>query len=131
MLVGPSRTTKSVTCFYLAFRGVRAANVPLIPGQMLPKQLTRLNPRKVIGLTMNAAHLEFIRQHRLDRIVGGQLPHYADRRDIQMELREIRELMSKHHWECIDVSYKATEEVADCVLEMLPQRRGRRALTAS
>jgi [pyruvate, water dikinase]-phosphate phosphotransferase / [pyruvate, water dikinase] kinase len=131
VLVGASRTTKSVTCVYLASRGVRAANVPLIPGQPPPPELTKLNPTKVIGLTMSASHLEFVRQHRLDRIVGGKLPHYADLRDIQAELREVRELMSKHHWEYIDVSYKATEEVADCVLEMLPQSHGRRVLSAS
>ncbi len=122
VLVGASRTSKSVTCFYLAFRGIRAANVPLIPNQKPPLELTRLNPRRVIGLTMNASHLEFIRQHRLERISNRPVAHYADLRDIQAEIREIRELMSKHDWECIDVSYKATEEVADRVIEMLPKR---------
>ena len=126
VLVGASRTSKSVTCFYLAFRGIRAANVPLIPNQKPPVELTRISPRRVIGLTMNAAHLEFIRQHRLDRISNRPVAHYADLRDIQTELREIRELMSKHHWECLDVSYKATEEVADRVVELLPRGRTRK-----
>tara|TARA_R110002049_G_scaffold4601_4_gene31871 strand:- start:105878 stop:106711 length:834 start_codon:yes stop_codon:yes gene_type:complete len=125
VLVGASRTSKSVTCFYLAFRGLRAGNVPMIPDQPLPVELTRLNPRRVIGLTMNAAHLEYIRQHRLDRISKLPVARYANLRDIQSELRQIRERMAKHHWECIDVSYKATEEVADRIVEMLPRRRAR------
>lgn len=123
VLVGASRTSKSVTCFYLASRGVFAANVPLIPLQPLPAALTRLPSRRVIGLTMNAAHLESIRQTRVDRISNRPVAHYAELSDIRAELREIRETMSRQGWECIDVSYKATEEVADQIIEMLPSRR--------
>lgn len=127
VLVGASRTTKSVTCFFLASRGIRAANVPLIPTHPPPPELLRLGRQRVIGLTMNAAHLESIRQTRLDRISHRHVAHYADLRDIQAELREIRELMTRQHWECIDVSYKATEEVADQIIEMLPSRRKSKA----
>jgi regulator of PEP synthase PpsR (kinase-PPPase family) len=123
VLVGASRTSKSVTCFYLAYRGIRAANVPLIPHQTPPVELTRLKPQRVIGLTMNAAHLESIRQTRLDRISDRPVAHYANLRDIQAELRETRELMAERNWVCIDVSYKATEEVADQIIEMLPSRQ--------
>ena len=76
---------------------------------------------------MNAAHLESIRQTRLDRISHRHVAHYANLRDIQAELRAIRELMAANQWECIDVSYKATEEVADQVIEMLPRRRRSKA----
>jgi regulator of PEP synthase PpsR (kinase-PPPase family) len=123
VLVGASRTSKSVTCFFLASRGIWAANVPLIPGLSPPAELLRLDPQRVIGLTMNAAHLESIRQTRLDRISSRPVARYADLREIQAELRETRALMARHHWECIDVSYKATEEVADQIIEMLPSRR--------
>jgi len=127
VIVGASRTSKSVTCFFLASRGIRAANVPLIPNQSPPTELKRVPPQRVIGLTMNAAHLESIRQTRLDRISHRPVAHYANLRDIQAELRAIRELMASHKWECIDVSYKATEEVADQIIELLPRRRKRRA----
>jgi regulator of PEP synthase PpsR (kinase-PPPase family) len=130
VLIGASRTSKSVTCFYLASRGIRAANVPLIPNHPPPTALTRLSAKRVIGLTMNAAHLESIRQTRLDRISNLPVAHYANLRDIQAELREIRELMCRNGWECIDVSYKATEEVADQIIEMLPSRRKSRAKRA-
>lgn len=123
VLVGASRTSKSVTCFFLASRGFRAANVPLIPKQQPPTQLLRISKRRVIGLTMNAAHLESIRQTRLDRISHRPVAGYANLRDIQSELRELRELMDRRHWEYIDVSYKATEEVADLIIEKLPGRR--------
>lgn len=123
VVVGASRTSKSVTCFYLAFRGIRAGNVPLIPGHPPPVELTRISPRRVIGLTMSAAHLEAIRRSRLPYISDRPVPRYADRQDIQTELREIRHLMASHHWECIDVSYMATEEVAVRIIEMLPRRR--------
>ncbi len=122
VLVGASRTTKSVTCCYLAFRGLRAANVPLIPGQAVPEELLRLAPSKVIGLTMNAAHLTAIRQSRLERITNRSVPAYAERRDIQRELIDMRRLMELHHWQCIDISYKATEEVAARIVELLPRQ---------
>lgn len=123
VLVGASRTSKSVTCFYLAYRGVRAANVPLIRRQPPPDELIALDSQRVIGLTMNAAHLETIRQARLERISSIPIPKYADLNEIRAELREMRELMASNNWECIDVSYKATEEVADQVIELMPERQ--------
>ena len=125
VLVGASRTSKSVTCFYLAARGIRAANVPIIPPQPIPRELSKLSPKRVIGLTMSAAHLESIRQTRLDRITHRPVANYADLKDIRAELRAIRELMSRMNWHCIDVSYRATEEVADQVIELMPRRRPR------
>jgi regulator of PEP synthase PpsR (kinase-PPPase family) len=123
VLVGASRTSKSVTSFYLAYRGIRAANVPLIRNQPPPEKLSQLSPQRVIGLTMNAAHLETIRQSRLERMSRIPVPNYADLPGIRAELRAIRELMSRNGWECIDVSYKATEEVAEQVIELMPERQ--------
>lgn len=126
VLVGASRTSKSVTCFYLASHGVRAANVPLIPNQPPPKELTRLSPRRVIGLTMNAARLESIRQTRLDRISHLPVSQYAELSEIREELRWVRNVMAENGWECLDVSYKATEEVAGLIIERLPPPRRRK-----
>lgn len=125
VLVGASRTSKSVTCFFLASHGVRAANIPLIPGQPPPRELTRLSPRRVIGLTMNAVRLESIRKTRLQRISHLPVAQYGELDEIQEELRWVRNLMAEHSWECLDVSYKATEEVAGLILEMLPPPRRR------
>ncbi len=125
VVVGASRTSKSVTCFYLAARGVRAANVPLIPPQPVPRELLRLAPSRVVGLTMNAAHLESIRQTRVDRISHLPIAAYAELKEIRAELRAVRELMAERSWRCIDVSYRATEEVADQIIEMMPKKRPR------
>lgn len=125
VLVGASRTSKSVTCFYLASHGVRAANVPLIPHQPPPTELTRLSPRRVIGLTMNAARLESIRKTRIERISHLPVSQYAELKEIRDELRWVRTVMAENHWECLDVSYKATEEVAGLIIERLPPPRHR------
>ena len=125
VLVGASRTSKSVTCFYLASRGFRAANVPLIPQLPLPREVKRLARRRVIGLTMNAAHLESIRQTRVERLSDRHVARYADLTDIRDELRSIRAIIEEREWECIDVSYMATEEVADQIVDLMPRKRPR------
>jgi regulator of PEP synthase PpsR (kinase-PPPase family) len=119
VLVGVSRVSKSVTCFYLAARGIRAANVPLVFGCDPPEPLLRLDPRKVIGITMNANRLQSIREARLRHITTEDLPGYVDKQQLVEELRYAQALMSQHHWRCIDVSYSATEEVAHEIISMI------------
>jgi regulator of PEP synthase PpsR (kinase-PPPase family) len=124
VLVGVSRASKSVTCFYLAARGIRAANVPLILNCPLPTELESLDPRRVIGITMNLARLRSVRQTRLEHLskqrpIGG----YAEQQDIAAEVRYAAEIMSRHKWRYVDVSYKATEEVASEIIQMLPDDR--------
>lgn len=121
VLIGVSRVSKSVTSFYVATRGIRAANVPLTPVQPVPPPLTKLDPRRVIGLTMNPARLCAVRESRLDRITHRHVDAYAEQRDVVQELRQAAEVMRRHHWRCIDISYKATEEVATEVIEMLAE----------
>lgn len=121
VLVGVSRVSKSVTCFYLAARGVRAANVPLVALRSAPPELTRLDPQRVIGLTMSVSRLSAIRQTRLARISHRPVNGYAEKREAAVELRQATDLMGRHGWRQIDVSYKATEEVAGEIIEMLPR----------
>lgn len=119
VLVGVSRVAKSVTCFYLAYRGVRAANVPIISGIPLPEELVRLDPRKVVGLSMNAQRLQALRSARLPRMATGRVEHYVDPQTIADELRHARHVMNEHGWRCIDVSYMSVEEVAREVMHMI------------
>lgn len=123
VLVGASRTSKSVTCLFLAMRGVCAANVPLIPGCPLPEELTKLDSDRVIGLTMNPAHLASLRQTRMGMMSHREIANYADTDSIKSELDEIRRLITAQGWPCIDVSYKAVEELAEQILEMIPSRK--------
>ncbi len=125
VLVGASRTSKSATCFYLAARGFRAANIPLMLNHPVPEELVASNHPPIIGLTMNAARLCKIRQTRLERITDQLVNGYADAREVAAELRYAAELMRRHKWPCIDVSYKATEEVASEIIELLSRSSDR------
>jgi regulator of PEP synthase PpsR (kinase-PPPase family) len=119
VLVGVSRTCKSVTCFYLAHRGIKAGNVPLVPGQEPPDQLQRLDPNRVIGLTMNAQRLSKVRGARAEHLNAGGMDTYVDTREIIPELRDANSIMADHGWRRIDVSYLSVEEVANEVLILL------------
>jgi regulator of PEP synthase PpsR (kinase-PPPase family) len=119
VLVGVSRVAKSVTCFFLAYRGIRAANVPIIAGLPLPMELVRLDARKVFGLMMNAQRLKAIRTARAPHLSVVPVEHYVDVGRITEELRYARQLMSEHGWRSIDVSYMSVEEVAVAVIRML------------
>jgi regulator of PEP synthase PpsR (kinase-PPPase family) len=122
VLVGPSRVSKSVTCFYLAYRGVFAANVPLVLGVTPPPQLGQIDPAKVIGLTMNPHRLKAIRETRAGHFAPDAqtaLDEYSEPKLIAQELRYALSLIEQHHWRQIDVSYKSVEETAEEVLRML------------
>jgi regulator of PEP synthase PpsR (kinase-PPPase family) len=122
VLVGPSRASKSVTCFYLAYRGVLAANVPLVLNVPPPPQLLELDPARVIGLTMNPHRLRAVREERTEHFgaeAQSALEEYSQPRQIAQELRYAMSLIEQHGWRTIDVSYKSVEETAEEVLRML------------
>jgi regulator of PEP synthase PpsR (kinase-PPPase family) len=119
VIVGVSRVSKSVTCFYLAYRGIRAANVPIIPGYDLPEKLLTMPKEKVIGLIVNPGRLKSVREVRQDQLGAGQLDYYVDRADITRELRYAQEVIDRYGWRCLDVSYMAVEEVAREVMKMI------------
>jgi regulator of PEP synthase PpsR (kinase-PPPase family) len=119
VLVGVSRVSKSVTCFYLATHGVRAANVPLMPGEAAPSELIELPPEKVIGLTMNVDRLRQIRLARKAELGTTNVRDYTDDESIELELRQAHALMARHQWRRIDISYKSVEEVAQEVIRMI------------
>jgi hypothetical protein len=119
VVVGVSRSSKSVTCFYLAYRGVRAANVPLVPGCEPPAPLLKLEPAKVFGLTMNPRRLYSLRQARAEALGEVSVGSYVDERGIARELRDADRLIEQQGWQKIDVSYLSVEEVATQILNHL------------
>jgi len=121
VIVGVSRVSKSVTCFYLAYRGIRAANVPLIPDCEPLPQLLAMDPRKVIGLTMNPHRLDKVREARIQMMGPGPFQDYGDVQEIRREIEFANTLMARHHWRKIDVSYMSVEEVAKEVMSMLDE----------
>ncbi len=112
VLVGVSRAAKSSTCFYLAYSGIRAANVPLFRTISPPAELLEMDPNKVIGLTLTPQRLKALREARVARMEAGPLDDYVDEREITYEIRSAHEQMAKYGWRRINVSYMAIEEVA-------------------
>jgi regulator of PEP synthase PpsR (kinase-PPPase family) len=120
VLVGPSRTSKTPMSFYLAYRGWKVANVPIVLGLEPPESLLRLNPRKVVGLTTDPERLALIRRERLKNM-GAQESSgsYADPRHIQQELRYSQQLCKAHRWPMVNVTGKAVEETAHEVINLV------------
>jgi regulator of PEP synthase PpsR (kinase-PPPase family) len=124
VLVGISRTSKSPTSIYLANRGVKTANVPLVPGVPVPPQLEELANPLVIGLFASPERIVQIRQNRLlglrAQIDGDS---YVDRQSVAEEVAFSRRLCAKHNWPLIDVTRRSIEETAAAVLALLADKR--------
>jgi len=112
VIVGVSRASKSSTCFYLAYEGIRAANVPLHHGIAPPDELLNLDPEKVIGLRVNVMRLMTVREARALNMGLKPGDQYLDKREIAREVNEANRIMDRQNWRCIDVSYQAVEEIA-------------------
>ncbi len=124
VLVGVSRTSKTPTSIYLANRGVKTANFPLVPGMPVPPKLETLAQPLVVGLTASPERIVQIRQNRL---LGLRAEHdaddYVDRQAVAAEIAAARKLCGKHNWPIIDVTRRSIEETAAEVMALLSDRR--------
>ncbi len=119
VLVGVSRSSKTSTCFYLAYEGVKAANVPLVPDLPLAPELLSLDPEKVIGLRMNVIRLMTVREARAQGVNHPTaMQEYLDQRSLTREVIRANRLMDERGWRSLDASYMAVEEVAREVMAM-------------
>lgn len=118
IVVGVSRASKSSTCFYLAYTGIRAANVPIVPDVPPLPQLLEADPAKVIGLRVNVMRLRTVREARAMRLRLGPRDRYVDKREIAHEVLAANRMMDEHGWRSIDVSYLAIEEIAREVMAL-------------
>ena len=139
ILVGVSRSSKTPTSFYLANRGIKAANIPLVPGTPEPPGLEHPHC-PVIGLSLDAEVLIEIRRHRL-RLIGAtgtvatahqNSGHYIDADAVKAELLWARRLCARRGWPVIDVTRRSIEETAATVLQLMEawHERQRRAVEA-
>ncbi|MEO0818755.1 MAG: pyruvate, water dikinase regulatory protein [Pseudomonadota bacterium] len=124
VLVGVSRTSKTPTCVYLANRGVRAGNIPLVPGVPSPPILTQMKRPMIVGLKISAERLVQIRRQRLLSLHESPETSYADEAAVQEEVTQANRLYQKNKWVVIDVSRKSVEETAAAILNKLNERRG-------
>ena len=124
VLIGVSRTSKTPTSIYLANRGVKTANVPLVPGAAVPTRLERLHNPLVIGLYASPERIVQIRQNRMLGLGVDQADDaYVDREAVAREVAFSRRLCTKHNWPSIDVTRRSIEETAAAVMALLAQRR--------
>ncbi len=128
VLLGVSRTSKTPTSIYLANRGVKTANIPLVPGVALPPHVERLKNPLVVGLFATPERIVQIRQNRLLGLkVEREDDQYIDREAVTAEIAASRKLCSRHNWPVIDVTRRSIEETAAAVLAFLAERRRQRA----
>ena len=120
VLAGVSRTMKTPTMLYLAYRGWFAANVPLVPGLPPPKTLLALPSERVFCLTMAPEKLQQLRRVRAEEEAIPLHP-YASLEQIRSELSYVEELCRKHQWQRIDATGKSVEEVAREIIEWLEE----------
>jgi hypothetical protein len=123
VLIGISRSSKTPTSIYLANRGIRTANIPLVPGLEPPGELLKLDGPLVIGLMASAERIAQIRRSRLLTLNENRETLYVDRDAINAELIEMRRLCTRHSWPVIDVTRRSIEETAAAVINLLSARR--------
>lgn len=124
VLLGVSRTSKTPTSIYLANRGVKTANVPLVTGVPLPPQIERLKKPLVVGLYASPERIVQIRQNRLLGLKASlEDDPYVDRQAVAEEIAFSRRLCARNNWPSIDVTRRSIEETAAAVMALLAERR--------
>jgi [pyruvate, water dikinase]-phosphate phosphotransferase / [pyruvate, water dikinase] kinase len=123
VLVGVSRTSKTPTCIYLANRGIKAANIPLVPGSALPPELLEVTEPLIIGLTKDPRRLVQIRRQRLKMLNQDEETDYVDFDMVTKEINDARRLFTQHDWPVINVSRKSIEETSATIIQMHTRRQ--------
>jgi regulator of PEP synthase PpsR (kinase-PPPase family) len=124
VLVGVSRTSKTPTCLYLANRGIKAANVPIVPNMAVPPELFAAARPLIIGLTNDPERLIQVRRNRLTMLHQDERTDYTDIDAVRQEVTAARRLFAEHHWPVIDVTRRSIEETAAAILKLIARRHG-------
>lgn len=132
VLVGVSRTSKTPTCIYLARRGIKAANIPFVPGVPFPEHATKVDGPLFIGLTESPERLVQLRHSRLKMeeqnvIASHGENSYLDIERVIEETKEARRFFTKQKWPVIDVTRRSVEETATEIQILLRNRNAAKA----
>ena len=117
VLVGASRTSKSPTSVYLAYRGYRAANVPFVPGCLMPENITKLKKPLIVGLTIMGERLVEIRRNRITGIGENKDTSYTNLELVNNELLLAKKYFLENNWPIIDVTRRSVEETAATIIQ--------------
>ena len=120
ILVGISRTSKTPTSIYLANRGYKVANIPLIPNKDIPTQLIESSEKTcVVGLVCDVARLSDVRRNRIQSMHEDRPGNYTNEKEILTELENSKKLFKKYNWPIINVTRKSVEETAASIIKIL------------
>ena len=120
VLVGISRTSKTPTSIYLANRGYKVSNIPIIPNKNIPSHLVESSKKTcVIGLVCDATRLIDVRRNRIQSMHEDRPGDYTDEREVVNELENSKKLFKKYNWPIIDVTRKSVEETAASIIKIL------------
>ncbi len=120
ILVGISRTSKTPTSIYLANRGYKVSNIPIVPNKNIPPQLIE-NPKKIciIGFVCDAMRLLDVRRNRIHSMQEDRVGDYTSEKEILNELENSKKMFKKYNWPVIDVTRKSVEETAASIIKIL------------
>ena len=118
ILVGVSRTSKTPTAVYLANRGVKTANIPLVPGVPPPTTLNSARRALIVGLVATPERIVQIRQNRLLSLNADDDTSYVDREAVAEEIAASRRLFARNNWPMIDVTRRSIEETAAAIVDL-------------
>ena len=120
VLVGISRTSKTPTSIYLANRGYKVANIPLILNKNIPEQLIESSKETcVVGLVCDVTRLSDVRRNRIQSLHEDRPGDYTNEKEILNELESSKKLFKKYNWPVIDVTRKSVEETAASIIKIL------------
>ena len=120
ILVGVSRTSKTPTSIYLANRGYKVANIPLVPDKDMPTQLIESSKKTcVVGLVCDVTRLLDVRRNRIQSMHEDRPVNYTSEKKIFNELEKSKQLFKKYNWPIIDVTRKSVEETAASIIKIL------------
>jgi len=119
ILLGVSRTSKTPTSIYLANRGYKTVNIPLVLDQKIPKDLYMNDTLCVIGLVADPERLSDIRRNRVAIMQDQNLKEYTDLESIKKEVEDSKKLFKKNSWPIIDVTRRSVEETAASILKII------------
>ena len=123
VIVGVSRSSKTPTCVYLANRGIKAANVPIIPGVPLPDEVDNARNPLFVGLTTDPKSLVLLRRNRMRSIKEDGETDYTNLDAVSDEITAARRLFAERAWPVIDVTRRSVEETATNIIQWLKRHR--------
>lgn len=123
VLAGVSRTSKTPTSIYLANRGLKTANIPLVPSMPIPPALENARKPLIVGLIASPERIVQIRQNRLLSLKADDSSMYVDRDSVASEVAASRRLCAKYNWPTIDVTRRSIEETAAAILDLYREHR--------